>query len=341
MLEWRFAYLPEGSNTRHFQLLGLLAEAHKSLRAYSVLQVSRLPPISSSSTLGLHFCHYHIYQRHHSHHAQFFIPSFIVQSSSNFPIRATTPPGARLVDMGLSMRVGVTALASLGALSSVVKAQGFYYQDIGVQCNARYNYQYLGCAATTSAPFAFAPTGWDPAATADNSRSYINFDIGDFVNMTITPYFCAQTCRAHGFKYAALWDKGCHCGSSLDYTTTGGANVTLSNLIDANSDTVCTTGADNNQWPPCGGDRRENCGSNRGARIFVDPSFPDERKLTDFAIIAQGYALLGCFKNARFPSAVDSVTSVSVQSTATCLQYCADLGMPYAYMARDANQGYV
>ncbi|KAI1156277.1 hypothetical protein F4825DRAFT_320217 [Nemania diffusa] len=157
--------------------------------------------------------------------------------------------------------------------------------------------------------------------------------------MTITPYFCAQTCRAHGFKYAALWDKGCHCGSSLDYTTTGGANVTLSNLIDANSDTVCTTGADNNQWPPCGGDRRENCGSNRGARIFVDPSFPDERKLTDFAIIAQGYALLGCFKNARFPSAVDSVTSVSVQSTATCLQYCADLGMPYAYMARDANQG--
>ncbi|KAI1184428.1 hypothetical protein F5B17DRAFT_447052 [Nemania serpens] len=236
--------------------------------------------------------------------------------------------------MGLSMRVGATALASLVALSSVVNAQGFYYQDIRSQCNISYNYQYLGCAATNSAPFAFAPTNWDPAVTADNSRSYINFDTGDFVNMTVTPYFCSQFCRAHGFKYSALWDKSCRCGNSLDYRTIDGTDVTLSNLIDANSDTKCTTGQDGNPYPPCGGDRRENCGSNGGARIFVDPSYPDERTLTDFATIAQGYGLLGCFQNGRFPSAEHTVTTVSTTSTDTCFQYCADLGMPYVYMSR-------
>ncbi|KAI1744478.1 hypothetical protein F4680DRAFT_226140 [Xylaria scruposa] len=232
--------------------------------------------------------------------------------------------------MALSMRARAAALASLIALSSVVNAQGFYYQDPRLQCGPQYNFQYLGCAATTSAPFPFAPNRWEPGPSADLSRSSINYDTGDFVNMTGTPYFCAQFCRTNGFKYTALWDKQCHCGNSLSYNNLQGTTVTLQ--INANSDAQCLNGTNGNPYPPCGGDRRENCGSNGGARIFVDPSFPDERTLPPLATLAQGYGPLGCFKHARFPSGDDTITTVSVQSTETCFEYCADLGMAYLYM---------
>ncbi|KAI8951581.1 hypothetical protein F4801DRAFT_285448 [Xylaria longipes] len=234
--------------------------------------------------------------------------------------------------MVLSTRARATALASLVALSSVVNAQGFYYQDPSLQCGPQYNFQYLGCAETSTAPFAFSPNQWDPAITADLSRSSIHYDIGDFVNMTGTPYFCAQFCRSHGFKYTALWDKSCHCGNTLNYKNLDRTVVDLENSINSVSDALCLNGRDGNPYPPCGGDRRENCGSNGGARIFVDPSFPDERALPTLPTLAQGYAQLGCFKKARFPSGIDSITTVNVQSTETCFEYCADLGMPYVYM---------
>ncbi|KAI0440035.1 hypothetical protein F4803DRAFT_578128 [Xylaria telfairii] len=236
--------------------------------------------------------------------------------------------------MMLLTRAGATALASLVALGSVANAQGFYYQDTRLQCGPQYNFQYVGCAATTTAPFAFSPNRWEPAVTADLSRSSINYDLGDFVNMTGTPYFCSLFCRSHGFKYTALWDKSCSCGNTLNYNTIAGTAVNLQSTISTTSDDRCNIGTNGNQYPPCGGDRRENCGSNRGARIFVDPSFPDERTLPALSTLARGYGPLGCFKKARFPSGDDTITTVNVQSTESCFEYCADLGMPYVYMER-------
>ncbi|KAI8627936.1 hypothetical protein F5Y19DRAFT_159460 [Xylariaceae sp. FL1651] len=238
--------------------------------------------------------------------------------------------------MGLSKRVGATALASLLAIASVANAQGFYYQDLSKSCDkTTLNYQYLGCAPATSAPFFFSPGKWDPSSTADNSKDYINFDSGDFVNQTTTPYFCAQTCRAHGFKYTALYDKSCNCGNSLTYTRMG---VTTTLTPDASSDNICLTDANGGTYPNCGGDLRENCGSNRGARIFVDPSFPDERT-TDAATIANDYGVLGCFQGPNFPSSDSTVTSVNgITDAATCLSYCAGLGMPLSYMIADSGK---
>ncbi|KAI1427385.1 hypothetical protein F5Y12DRAFT_783292 [Xylaria sp. FL1777] len=234
--------------------------------------------------------------------------------------------------MGLSTRAGAVALASLLALRSVVNAQGFYYQDLGV-CGAQFTHQYLGCATVDSGPFVFEPTNWDPSATADNSRSYINYDVGDFVNNTITPHFCAQTCRAHGFKYAAVFsERSCRCGGTLDYQTIAGVSVTLSDKIQANSEASCTVKKSGTPPDPCPGDRREGCGSDQGARIYVDPSFPDVRGASN---LASSYNLLGCFKNARFPSAVD-YTTVTASSAPTCLAYCANLGLPYAFMIRQS-----
>ncbi|KAI1300467.1 hypothetical protein F5Y03DRAFT_229276 [Xylaria venustula] len=233
--------------------------------------------------------------------------------------------------MGLLTRVGAAALVSLAAVSSV-NAQGFYYKDLGV-CGAQFNHQYLGCAPVldNTGPFTFEPTNWDPASTADNSRSYINYDVGDSVNNTITPHYCAQTCRAHGFKYAAVFnERSCRCGSTLDYTTILGVSVTLSDKISATSESLCTTKKSLSPPDPCPGDRRENCGSDQGARIFVDPSFPDVRGINS---LATSYNRLGCFKGAKFPSAVD-YTTVTAQDGPTCLSYCGNLGLPYAFMIR-------
>ncbi len=235
--------------------------------------------------------------------------------------------------MELSTRVGIAALASLVAFSSVVNAQGFYYQDHDDVCAAKFNHQYLGCATVLDddGPFVFEPTNWDPRITADNSRSYIHYHVGNFVNNTITPGFCAQTCRAHGFKYAALFkERSCRCGNTLDYTTIAGVDVTLSDKIHATSEEQCTTKRDGSLPDPCPGDRRENCGSDQGARIFADPSFPDVTTSID---LAQSYRLLGCFKGAKFPSAV-TYTTATVPSAGTCLGYCAGLGMPYAFMIK-------
>ncbi|KAI0805494.1 hypothetical protein GGR55DRAFT_279287 [Xylaria sp. FL0064] len=232
--------------------------------------------------------------------------------------------------MGLSTRVGATALASLAAFSSVVNAQGFYYQDLGV-CAAKFNHQYLGCATVDSALFPYEPTNWDPALTADNSRSYINFDQGDFVNNTVTPHYCAQTCRASGFKYAALYnERSCRCGNTLDYTTIAGISVGLSSRISSTSEASCTLKKSGSPPDPCPGDRRENCGSDQGARIWADPSYPDVTGVTN---LAASYNLLGCFKNPRFPSA-ETYTTVTAATAPLCLQYCANLGMPYAFMIR-------
>ncbi|CAJ2503748.1 Uu.00g111420.m01.CDS01 [Anthostomella pinea] len=232
--------------------------------------------------------------------------------------------------MGLLYRAGAAALASLLAFTSVTNAQGFDFQDLGAQCPAQYNYQYLGCAPTMSQPFAFSPSGWDPSSGADNSKGYIQWDNGDFVNQTITPYFCSNVCRAHGFKYAALWDKGCNCGSSLSYTYPGAVAPVM--LVPGSTETLCQQNAAGGDYGPCGGDQREYCGTNRGARIFVDPSFADERNLNSPAATAQSYQVLGCFTTANLPTSNEGVTRAQVASGPQCLSFCADLGMPFVQM---------
>jgi len=234
--------------------------------------------------------------------------------------------------MVLSIRVGAAALTSLVALRSGVNAQGFYYQDISKQCDSGFKFEYLGCAPASQIPFTFLPTEWNPALTADNSMSYINYDLGgNPINITTTPYFCANMCRAHGYKYSSFFDKFCSCGGSLSYLDTTGTAVTLTPNPD--SDTLCTTGTRGETYPNCGGDLRENCGSNQGARIWVDSSFPDERTLTDLSRVSDGYGLLGCFTG-RFPSSHNEITETSQASGPACLKYCADLGLPLAFMVK-------
>ncbi|KAI0013760.1 hypothetical protein F4779DRAFT_291868 [Xylariaceae sp. FL0662B] len=223
--------------------------------------------------------------------------------------------------MGLSSRIRVAASACLLALSTSVSAQAFYYEDLSLSCKAENNIQYLGCYSSSSNPFPFAPQAFKQ--DGDNSNAYIRFDKGDQVNNTVTPYLCSNFCRAEGFKFSGLWNQQCSCGSSLSYKRSDGTQVTLTKQAD---DTTCKNTAD-----PCPGDRRESCGTNAGAHIYVDPSFP----VADQGSLVSGYGLLGCFQGPNLPSGDAGITSPSTPFTSTsqCFTYCAGLGLPYAYMS--------
>ncbi|KAK9418583.1 putative WSC domain-containing protein [Seiridium unicorne] len=219
--------------------------------------------------------------------------------------------------MGSFCRVKPAAFAAFLWLLTLADAQGFFYDDFTQVCSSQQDFQYLGCFATTSQPWTYNPTnrGGDP------SRSWVHWDQGDNVNITTTPYFCTDTCRAHGFKYAATWDRQCRCGMALQSS--------VKDLGSAQADdTLCTAAGSF-----CPGDRRENCGTNQGARIWADPSFQEESLLPDPAILATQYNVLGCFYHANLPSGDATVTTTTQSSTATCFTYCADLGYPLTFMA--------
>ncbi|KAK6084518.1 hypothetical protein SCUP234_03307 [Seiridium cupressi] len=218
--------------------------------------------------------------------------------------------------MGSFCRAKPAAFAAILWWLTLANAQGFFYDDFTQACSSQQDFQYLGCFATTTQPWTYTPTnrGGDP------SRSWVHWDQGDNVNITTTPYFCTDTCRAHGFKYAATWDRQCRCGMALQSS--------VKDLGSAQADdTLCTAAGSF-----CPGDRRENCGTNQGARIWADPSFQAEPLLPDPAILATQYNVLGCFYHPNLPSGDASVTTTTQSSTATCFTYCADLGYPLTFM---------
>ncbi|KAF2964240.1 hypothetical protein GQX73_g9331 [Xylaria multiplex] len=215
--------------------------------------------------------------------------------------------------MGLSMRVGATALASLVAFSSVVNAQAYFYKNIDETC-------------PDVAPLPWAPENWIGNDPDGWSRSYVEWNTGgNHVNNTMTPWFCTRVCRAEGFKYAALYkERECRCGGSLTWSS-GGVNYNLQNSISANEDN-CNL--------PCTGDADETCGSETGVRVWVDPSFPKLEGPASGQV--GGYQFMGCFKGASFPAARDYVTTLTT-SSATCLAYCSNMGLPYMFMVKAAT----
>ncbi|KAK8122556.1 WSC domain-containing protein, partial [Apiospora sp. TS-2023a] len=205
------------------------------------------------------------------------------------------------------------ALTTLLASAGLVSAQGFFYQE-PFACSAEQDHKYLGCVATNVQPFGYNPTNPD----GDPSRSYFGYAASGHVNSTVTPKGCVRACRGHGFKYAAMFDRGCRCGTDIT-----GLNPTA-------DETPCTTGT-----RPCAGDGRENCGSSGGARIYVDPSFQDSALILNKV---SGYGVLGCFYKPNLPTGLTVVSEKVVGTAADCLTFCAASSYPLAYMAKNAAQ---
>ncbi len=222
----------------------------------------------------------------------------------------------------------VTALAVTWVLfhAVVVDAQGFWYKNLGLSCSAQQTFQYIGCAsvsaygsASNNDIFGYSPA--NPIASGNDipSRSYIAYNEGSQLNNTFTPHYCTDACRAHGFKYAALFDGGgCKCGMSL---TRGSVTINPSQ-----SEASCSVEL-------CPGDRGEFCGASAYARIFVDPSFPDEGGLLTAAQQVPDYTLLGCFRKPNFDAYESNVLDITAPNAAQCLTLCADYGYPLARMA--------
>lgn len=236
--------------------------------------------------------------------------------------------------MGPSYKARAAAAALAAAAASfapLASAQGFYYEDLKPDCPAQYNQRYLGCYAATANPFPWTPVNQDLTATGDLSKSYIHWITSTTWNITITPNFCTEVCRAHGLKYASLWNGECSCGNSLDYTDAAGTPVTLTDKVQPDGDCVGPEG--------CPGDRLEACGTATRARIFVDPSFEDAVAENDLVALVAGYEPLGCFKDPNFPTSQDTVTTPdeSFDGPAECFAYCADLGKPLVFMSSDAG----
>ncbi|KAK7914855.1 hypothetical protein PG985_012558, partial [Apiospora marii] len=209
------------------------------------------------------------------------------------------------------------ALTSLLASAGLVSAQGFFYQE-PFGCSADQDIRYLGCAAVTKQPFGYNPTNPD----GDYSRGYPGYAASGHVNSTITPAGCTKACRGHGFKYAALYERGCRCGTSID----GLSPSTTDESACANND-------------PCRGDGRENCGSTGGARIYVDPSFQDYSLVTDKVA---NYGVMGCFYQPNLPTGDTDISQTTVDTAAQCLTFCAASYYPFAYMAQNgaSSKGY-
>ncbi|KAK7750440.1 hypothetical protein SLS62_007629 [Diatrype stigma] len=238
--------------------------------------------------------------------------------------------------MGLSHhKAGTAALAAAAGLgfATLASAQGFYYEDLSTYCPTQYNHRYLGCFATTKNPFPWTPVNQDLTPTGDLSKSYIEWVSSTNWNTTITPTFCSEVCRAHGHKYAALWNSECSCGSSLDYTNQAGAAVTLSDKIVPEGQCSAADG--------CPGDRLEACGTAAAARIFVDPSFEGTAAENNLPVLTAGYEYLGCFQDPNFPTSEDTITAPDQKfgSPAACFSYCADLGKPLVFMSANTGDG--
>ncbi|KAI1322976.1 hypothetical protein F5Y16DRAFT_412949 [Xylariaceae sp. FL0255] len=216
-------------------------------------------------------------------------------------------------------------LIASAAFLGVANAQGYFYDSF--TCAKSQNFQELGCYSTTSNPFTYdIQNGF---VGSDPSRSFAPYNIGgDNINATVTPHYCVAACRAHGFKYAALYNRVCSCGTALG------------SLTRSTDQSPCYAQPDPN---PCPGDAAENCGQPSGggyARIFVDPSFEPETSLASagYSTVASSYGYLGCFAKPNLPSD-DPQHSSSQADAATCLEQCATYGFPLAYMYYDS--GYV
>ncbi|KAI0148801.1 hypothetical protein GGR57DRAFT_230022 [Xylariaceae sp. FL1272] len=211
-----------------------------------------------------------------------------------------------------------------GGFTGTVDAQGYFFEPF--TCSTTQNFQELGCYDVSNDPFSYAVQ--NGFIGSDASRSYANYNGGgNNINSTATPNYCVAACRAHGFKYASLYNRNCRCGSAL-----GSLNNARS------SDQTCKTVPDPN---PCSGDALENCGQPNGggrARLYVDPSFEPETSLiaAGFSNVASSAGYLGCFAKPNLPSD-DPASNTQQANPAACLANCAQYGFPLTYMFRDGG----
>ena len=149
----------------------------------------------------------------------------------------------------------------------------------------------------------------------------------------MTPHACNAVCRAHGFRYAAVWGGGeCSCGSSLGSSLLGHTDIdgTRMGAVKGLSEDTRRDDAECAGTEGFPGDRLEACGTESRARVFVDPSFGDGGTGRE----GHGYGYLACFADPGFSKAPSNVGGgFDTPSAAACFESCADRGMTFVAMS--------
>ena len=203
--------------------------------------------------------------------------------------------------------------------ASLVSAQGTLGGSQGA-CGSQDAWVYQGCYSDDdNGPH--ASFTWQLSSNPNSVYYYPPY------NGSVTPGFCQQACRGHGFRYAALYNGvSCYCGTDLpnpsaqEFTSDGQGDLIGNNPGATTSISTCHV-----PGKGCAGDPSQYCGSSVGTDIYADPSFDDSAS----ARLPQNFQYLGCFYN-NPPGPL--YVGISTTSTFDCASYCGNLG--YAYMGR-------
>ena len=145
---------------------------------------------------------------------------------------------------------------------------------------------------------------------------------------------CKLACRGHGYKYmATFYGIECYCGSIFPDPNAPASNNAASGPGPAVGNNPLQTVDQSNCQAQCQGNTAEYCGGTGAAQVYMDPSFPTSTSVS----AASNYQYLGCFNNIN-PGPM--YTQIATPDTPTCVQYCGELGFPYAQRNNfDANTG--
>ena len=203
--------------------------------------------------------------------------------------------------------------------ASLVSAQGTLGGSQGA-CGSQDAWVYQGCYSDDDNG-AHASFTWQLSSNLNSVYYYPPY------NGSITPGFCQQACRGHGFRYAALYNQvSCYCGTDLpnpsaqEFTSDGQGDLIGNNPGATTSISACHVSEQG-----CAGDPSQFCGSSSGTDIYADPSFDDSAS----ARLPQNFQYLGCYYN-NPPGPL--YAGISTSSTFDCASYCGNLG--YAFMGR-------
>ena len=178
---------------------------------------------------------------------------------------------------------------------------------------------------------------WQLNTNPSNEKGYPGFTSND--QMTVT--LCQTGCRAHGFKFAALfYGIECYCaatwpvpGSPSDGSTDNGIGS-----IGTNAD-IASTNPNSDCSAHCSGDNGQVCGGGDAISLYFDPSIQNDTALTTQASVGSpgNFLYFGCYSNVN-PG--PTYISIKTPNTVSCLTYCGRLG--YAFATRsgiDSNTG--
>ena len=220
------------------------------------------------------------------------------------------------------------SLLALSFVSNVV-AQGSVGGSQASCAGSQNHWQQLGCYSTGNSG-RHANFNWMLSSSTGDPKYYPGFTGSSNMSVDI----CLLACRGHGFKYAALfYGIECYCNPVFPALDAPSGNNAASGPGNPEGSNPTQSVSQSNCQSTCSGNSSEFCGGGDAAEVYIDPSFPTSTSVD----AGTNYKYLGCYNNI---SPGPMFTTIATPDTPTCVQYCGQLGYPYAQRSgNNANTG--